>query len=249
MSDAPYKYGAVLLDGDEVVGFFGTIYSYRYFEGKKYLYLTFSTWCADVKYRMHIFSGIKTLCGTADIIGDFTPNAPSREIMTKMFGFSYVNDSALIFQTMSFLSESKVNLKFIHDFSELSDSEQRKIFMGHQKYGVKCAEFELNGERCCIFYYVHKRRRWKRRVPWFWLVRTVKVFNRRLFTENIHEVVRKIQKHEGCFVQFWIDDIFLDGKFSHYLYSRKQVHRLIKTNKAVNIKPDLLYSELAILDI
>ena len=249
LADVPYKYGAVLLDGDNVVGFFGTVYSYRYYEGKKYLYLTFSTWCADVPYRMNIFSAIRTLCDTADIICDFTPNAPSREIAVKMFGFKYVNDSTLIFRPVPFLSRNKVTLKFIHDPSELQDNEQRIIFTDHKPYGVKCAEFERNGEKGCIFYYLYKCRRWKRRIPWFRQVRTVKIFNSRLFTENLHEIVRKIQKHEGYFVQFWLEKTFLDGSFSHYLYSRKQVHRLIKTNKPVDIKPDLLYSELAILNI
>ena len=34
ISDVPFKYGAVVLDGDNVVGFFGTIYSYRLIDGK-----------------------------------------------------------------------------------------------------------------------------------------------------------------------------------------------------------------------
>ena len=249
ISEVPYKYGVVLLDGNNVVGFFGTIYSYRLIGGKKYLYLTFSTWCADVEYRMHTFGAVKKLCASADIIGDFTPNPPSVAMETQMFGFRYADNKCFIFRPVPTFSGRKVNLRFINDSSELKDPEQSAIFADHQKYGLKCAEFERNGEKGCIFYSLHKRRRWKRRIPWFRLVRAVKIYNSRLFTENLREIVRSIQKHEGFLVQFWIDSSFVDGEFSHPLYSEKEIHRLVKAKEGINFKPDLLYSELATLDI
>lgn len=198
---------------------------------------------------MHIFGMLKKLCTTADIVTDFSPNEPSREMLTKIFGFRYADNKCFIFRPVPMFFGRKVNLRFISDSSELKDPEQSAIFADHQKYGLKCAEFERNGEKGCIFYYLHKRRRWKRRIPWFRLVRAVKIYNSRLFTENLREIVRSIQKHEGFLVQFCIDSSFIDGEFSHPLYSEKEIHRLVKAKEGINFKPDLLYSELATLDI
>ena len=245
ISDVPFKYGAVVLDGDNVVGFFGTIYSYRLIDGKKYLCLNFSTWCADAEYRIHTFSALKKLCATADILTDFTPNEPSREIITKMFGFKYAETKCFNLCPVPLLHSAKVSVRFINDPSELKDPEQSAIFAEHQKYGLKCAEFERDGERGCIFYYFHASRKLKL----YRIVRTVKIYNRKLFTENLREIARKIQKHEGFFIHFCVDSCFIDGKFSCPLYFVRKAYRCVRTKENINFQLDFLYSELSMLDI
>ena len=247
VSDVPFKYGAVLAKGKDVVGFFGTMYSYRHIEGRKLLWLVPALWCIDPEYRAHIFKVTSELYKTADIVLDLTPIETYQEIDTKLFGFYYFNDKVFVFKPVPILKRHKVNIKFFHEASEISDTEDQIIFRDHERYNcdIRYVSFECNGETGSAFYV----RRYFRRFKLIWKkLRIVSVSNRKLFTSHLHEILWKIQKHEKFLALVEVDAHFTEGNFHHPLFTTKHVDRLMFSKEKLNIKPDFLYSELSMFN-
>ena len=74
-----------------------------------------------------------------------------------------------------------------------------------------------------------------------------KVVNSALFSQNLHEIVWKIQKHEGMFVEFDVDAAFVGANISHPLHITKPVHRLIFSREDIPQQYDFMYSEMSML--
>ncbi|MBQ9629941.1 MAG: hypothetical protein IJR43_11885 [Synergistaceae bacterium] len=244
LSDVPFKYGAVLVDKSNVVGFFGMIYSYRHIEGQKLLVLAPTTWCIDPEYRAHIFTVTAKLYGTADIVLDLTPIKSVLEMDIKLFGFNYFNDKLFVFKPVPALKKHEVNVKFFHEDSDIPDTEHKIFFKDHENRNIRYVSFECSGGTGSLFYkrrYIRKFNRpvWKK-------LFVVSVSNKKLFTSHLHEIVWAVQKHEKFLAAVEIDSHFTEGDFYHPFFNTKHVDRLMFSKEKLNIKPDFLYSELSI---
>ena len=246
--DIPYRYGLVILDGNNVVGYCGATYSLQNIGGKKRLYVCFSTFAVDEAYRFYIFPATKELCKTAEVLTDFTPRESMRRLFVESFHFQQVNDKQIIMPPVPSFS-GKVNVKFIDRVEDINDPEQRQIFADHKPYGVKCCLFSRNGEEGCIFYMSGWRMRWKRRIPCWKRVVVLKVFNSDLLSQNLHEIVWKIQKHEGFYVMCNIDAAFINADTPLPLHITRTVHRLIFSREEIpdDYNYDFMYSEMSML--
>ena len=244
--DIPCKYGLVLLDDDNVVGFFGATYSYQNIGGKKRLYACLSTFAADQDYRFYVFPAVNELCGTADVITDFTPRESMRRLFVERFHFQCINDKQIImYPVPSFSNRVKVN--FTNHAEDINDPVMRKIFIDHEPYGVKCCLFERDDEQGCIFFSSKWRMRWKKRIPFGKIVNIFKVSSKDLFSKNLHEIAWKIQRHEGICAKINIDAAFLNENFSHPFCITKPVHRLMFSREEVPHEYDFMYSECSTL--
>ena len=136
------------------------------------------------------------------------------------------------------------DVKFFHDSSEIPNYEHQKNFKDHEQRNIRYASFERNGETGSLFYI--RRYIWKfGRIVWK-NIRIVSVSNKKLFTQNLREILWKIQKHEKFLVTIELDSHFTDGKFHHPLFKTMHVDRLRFSREKLNIEPDFLYSELSI---
>lgn len=246
--DLPYRYGLVLLDGGNIVGYCGATYSYQNIGGRKRLYMCMSTFAVDKDYRFYIFPAVKELCASAEVVTDFTPRESMRRLFLERFHFQQMNSRQIImFPVPSF--SRRVSVEFISREEDIYDSQMQKIFADHEPYGIKCCQFERDGEKCCIFYSSAWRMRWKRRIPCWKKITVLKVVNSDLFARNLHEIVWKIQKHEGVYAEFDCDAAFIGSDFSHPLYIERPVYRLVYPNEDSAYKYDFMYSEFSMLKI
>lgn len=246
IKDCPFKYGAILLDDETVVGFLGLIYSYQEQQGNRYVYLTSTTWAVDEDYRIYLFKIIKKVYSYADVISDFSPITSIKEVLIKIFKFKYLDKSTLIFLPIPYLTFSKIKCIFIYNKNAFYDEKNKMIYENHKKYGVKCIEIKYRNENSCIFYTVaHKE---KKGIKFNW-IHILYVENSNLFAKNAHEIIWRLQKKEHAFLN--CDKRFFgNNNICYPKYWTKSADRLYLNKMMKNeIKVDLLYSEYAMLGI
>lgn len=244
--DIPYRNGLVILDGDNVVGYCGATYSYQNIDGKKRLYVCFSTFAVDEDYRFYIFPAVKELCTTADVITDFTPRESMRRLFVERFHFQYLNDKRIFMLPVPSLS-NRVKLRFIDKAEDISDPQQRKVFLDHNGYNVKFCTFERDGEKGGMFYCAKWYMKWKKRIPCGRRIDVLKVYNSALLSRNLREIAWKLQMHEGVITFFVCDAAFLGENFSHPMKISRPVSRLVLSREDISQQYDLMYSELSTL--
>ena len=170
-------------------------------DGKKRLYVCFSTFAVDEDYRFYIFPAVKELCTTADVITDFTPRESMRRLFVERFHFQYLNDKRIFMLPVPSLS-NRVKLRFIDKAEDISDPQQRKVFLDHNGYNVKFCTFERDGEKGGMFYCAKWYMKWKKRIPCGRRIDVLKVYNSALLSRNLREIAWKLQMHEGVITFF-----------------------------------------------
>lgn len=245
--DNEFTHGVVILNSDaKVVGYLGFIFSLRFYENQKYKYLSPSYWAIDEKYRFYLFQVLKKVFKNVDVIGDFTAIPSVEQVLKTIFKFKTIGDELYQFLPVPYLGRSKIEIHW-NKSNELPVLEQKEL-LDHEIYGVKCAQINTKtvDENTLVFYRVFNASI-KRRIP-VKCVQVLKVTNPSLFTRYAHEIIWKIQYREKSLLQ--CDSIFFNSRVEHPLKRTKKIVRqfLIKPYLSQNIRPDFLYSELAILN-
>lgn len=244
--EVPYKYGVVLLAGEEVVGYLGFIYSKRLgTNGKKLIYTSGTTWAIDEGYRIYLFKAIKRALAPVAVAADFTAIAPVQATLTKVFKFQSLDQNIYEFFPFPSLSHT-VKVTSIFKETEIKDLQARTAFRDHQPYPVYCAEARKGDKSSYIFYKVKKRVKTKL----FGHQRCVIVLgisDRDFFSRHAHEIIWQLQKkekaHLRCDSRFFQKNLFYYHGFVKHHWSRLFLN---KTDLPVFV--DYLYSEVAMLD-
>lgn len=243
-SGTGFEHGGVLLDGDEVVGFLGMIFSKRRENGYDYIYANPSTWAIDKGYRIYDFSFSKKLYGLANVISDFSAGNPELEKAVKYFKFQKYDCESFVFKPTLLGS----NLKLVMlDINSITDGQIRKEFMDHKKYNVDCIKLiDKNGNECTFFLQCRKMQNSRINAK---CVRVLKCSDYTFLSNNIKSVIRKLVLHYRAFY-IKVDSRFINGSSEIMKMRYYVVHGNTLLLDKCNIieKPlDLLYSEEVIL--
>lgn len=243
--EVPYKYGMVLMNENQVVGYCGLIYS-KYHEdgGEPLVYVNPTTWAIDEKYRLQVFKVTKEMLKTADVVGDFTSRKSMEEMCTKVFKYEYLDN-----QTIRFLPIPKVisHMKsmVIKDIHQIHDESVKSKYLDHKKYGVKVIRFSRENQDCYVFYKIMHLKIKGINTKW---ARILDISDNDFFAENIHGIMWKIQCTDKCLSE--VDRHFIgEREFKHPLFKYSNAHRLVYELDKIKNKEKFsyLYSELAML--
>ena len=159
-----FPYGYAMFDGNEVVGFLGTMFSERTFKGRKAIHCNIHTWVVDDEFRSRLGAAgkgagrhlIAPLIEMKDVlITAFTPS-PRSKVSCERSGFVPLDEKQVVVPLpMSFFLRTPKKSKTIrfvaaHELSEILTGEDRQIFADHKD--LPCRHFLLindsNGEYC-----------------------------------------------------------------------------------------------------
>lgn len=246
--DSAYKYGAVVLnEKNEVVGYLGFIFTLRYSKNKSYKYLSSSYWAIDEGYRFYLFQILKKIFNEVDVVGDFTPIPSVEKVLKTIFKFNTVSTVLYQFLPIPYVLKKHVILSKCGE-NDLSTFEKCE-FQDHEQYNVKSIKvIDIYKNMSMIIFYKVFNARIKERLP-VRCIQILKIIGANLLVLYTHEIVWKMQKLEKALLQ--CDSIFFNGQECIYPFKRiKTVPRqfLNKKNKELDIQPDFLYSELAMLN-
>lgn len=246
--DSQFQHGVVVLNEQHnVVGYLGFIFSLRESKGKKYKYLSPSYWALDDGYRIYLFQILKQVFKQADIIGDFTPIPSVEKILKTIFKFKTISTELYQFFPVPYFFKNHVLISKC-DEQDLSKIEKQEI-QDHQTYDIRCVKIKdiQNNNSMLVFYRVFNARI-KRILP-VRCIQILKLSGSNFLSLYTHEIVWKLQKQEKALLQ--CDSIFFaDKEFNYPLKRIKIVPRQFfnKKNNELDVQPDFLYSELAMLN-
>ena len=239
----PYKYGMVLIENDEVIGYCGLIYSKIEIDGHKLSYVNTTTWAIDAEYRLYVLKATKEMIKTADIVSDFSAIDSMEEMNRKMFKYRYLEQEIYKYLPSPAFSR-KLKKRIIKREDEINTLSERNKYIDHLPYGVKCLKCELDEDDCYVFY----RRTYSKikninNVPY---IQVLDVSNYRLLSDNLKEIVWYLARKEKAL--FEIDSRFLikdliDSKPSKI----SKTHRQVRGSLPDTYVMSNLYSEMAIL--
>lgn len=179
-------YGYVLLEEDNVVGFFGMIY-YRVKSknGKIYSVANPTTWAIDNKYRIYIFQVTELLCKETDVVIDVTPSYKELIIEKNMFGFQDLSLKKIRFFSMKIVDGKKCFIKKVNSSSDIIDKEVCKKYLDNVKYEIKCIEMvnEIN-RRCYVMYNIVFAKNHQKERDVIKIARVLGVSDCNIFNEN-----------------------------------------------------------------
>ncbi len=265
LKNLPYLQGLVILDADQVVGYFGVLYSVRSWKNQSVICANPTTWMLDEPYRLHMFRAIKMIFQGADVVVDFTPRKSVAEVLEKVFKFQYYERECVRLYPVPYLCEDSIELRFLSADAKGLDISLRKEYLDHSfREGIGFVFYctKNSNEKGYIIYRVMPEGgKW---------IRILKVTNKPLFARHAHEIIWKILRREcydGCAddmqalcrvmelmqdrkrVCVECDRNFFGGEtICHPLYRGVEVRRMILNKTDLEIEnPDMLYSELAVL--
>lgn len=189
VGDIPFNYGAVLLYGKNVVGFFGSIYAERNDGKKKYIVLNCSTWCIDEGYRMYLSVALKMLFRYADVITEFTPRKSVEEYLANIYRFNYLGRETVRLYPVPLLESNYIiHIDFSDDGWKIEQCSLLDLYHDHKKYDVKVAHFSIGDDHGYVFY-----KKMNYRGEWLLIL---KIDNPRLFAQHAHEIIWRLQRKE-----------------------------------------------------
>lgn len=246
LEEAPYKYGVVLLAGDNVIGYLGFIYEKRQVQGKTLLYTSGTTWAIDEGYRIYLFSAVKKAIKNADVVLDLSAIGPVRETMIKVFKFRIFDDTIREFPPVPSLQRS-VTVKNIIRAAEIGDFAVKREFTDHVPYPVFCVKAETGEDACYLFYKTKERVKTK----YFGRQKCVEILsvsNKKFFSRHAHEIIWQLQKKEHAHLRC-DSHFFDDGVLRYHGYVKHNGKRLILNKTGQDIPIDYLYTEFAMLGV
>ncbi len=186
-ADGLFEYGKVLVDHEEVVGYLGAISAERTICNKKVIVSNLTTWAVDKGARGAFMSQLDDLYLVPDIVIDLTPNRSSMLIEKNFYGAEQYEDRLYRILPVPYTGENQVSVKWIND-ERIEDEIIEKEYGDHKQFAdIKL--IQIDGEsRCYIFYKImHSNGEW---------IKILKVTNRELFSEHLHEISWQIFEKE-----------------------------------------------------
>lgn len=193
------NYGYVLLEDENVVGFFGMIYYRLKSEsGKFYTVANPTTWAIDDKYRIYIFQVTEALFKEPDIVIDATPSYKELMIEKKMFGFMDLSLKKIRFFSMESQNKENCYITKVSSSSCISDDDVYKKYMDNVRYGVNCIEIvnELNMKCYVMYNIVFAKKHLENDGDVIKLARVLSVSDIKMFNDLFSKIFNYIKKNE-----------------------------------------------------
>lgn len=244
------NYGYVLLEDENVVGFFEMIYYRLKSEsGKFYTVANPTTWAIDDKYRIYIFQVTEALFKEPDIVIDATPSYKELMIEKKMFGFMDLSLKKIRFFSMESQNKENCYITKVSSSSCISDDDVYKKYMDNVRYGVNCIEIvnELNMKCYVMYNIVFAKKHLENDGDVIKLARVLSVSDIKMFNDLFSKIFNYIKKNEKVSAME-CDSMFIENnEILMREHEEKQYTRIKKYNTECDIKNfDLLYTEIAL---
>ena len=249
---APYNFpGYVLEDDQEIVGFFGTIFSQRTINGRQYNFCNTSSWVVNENYRSHSLLLLLKIHKLKNcIFTNFTPSSVVYPILKKL-GYNDLSSEKLLFRPSLALS-SKLKIQS-SNFESILNEDEIQIYNDHKQYN---ADFlvALSNEGHCLIVLKKKKytpailKKIAGNVISSHLGEIEFISNPNVFNLHFREILFKsalIFKLTGLTIykQFLSDSLIKKGQ--PFTTHRRYLYKGDIAEKSL----DTLYSEIFILDI
>lgn len=237
-SSIPFWHGAVALDGDKIVGFFGLIYANRIINGEKKLVLNATTWTLDPGYTLYVISATKKFFLGMENITDFSA-LEQLVTLNKRFGLKVVDEKSYFFRK----PKSKcLGVTKIVEANDIKDLIILQEYKDHIRYGVKCITYTTTlGLQEYIFYIVNHRQIDFFKLSWAFIVKATDPSS---FSQRFNDIANSI-----CSIEK-VPYIQVDSHFMTSVPCKpikiEAVNRMVKGNIGSNV--DYLYSEYCMAD-
>lgn len=243
--DFPYKYGAIILDDNKVVGFLGCISAIRYAPEGRYISTSGTTWAIDDGYRIYMFKGMKLAFKNADFIIDLTPIPSVEAALRDVLKFNVISNIMYRYYPIPrFLG--KTIIAVINSGADIDDSLVRKEYNDHAIYSVKCLSVYSEGKRSYVFFSVRKR--YIKGIFPICIARILKTTNKDYDWDTWKNVIWSIQKKYALIVE--CDEHFVKCVPPEVPYIKRiKTKRYVKNHCLYNIDIDYLYTEYAVLSV
>jgi acetoacetyl-CoA synthetase len=176
------NHGMLLLEGDEILGFLGTIVSERQVDGRTLKICSLCTWVVKESARNLglnlLFSVIR---GGYDVVTDVTPSFRVLEVLEKM-NFKVLEDAFVLVPPLplpSFAAGSKLKSAAAVSAADLGENEA-VLYTDHQNFHCSHYVLQAGGKQC----YFIAMRKVRRNIPFAWVQY---VGDAELFAAHIHK--------------------------------------------------------------
>lgn len=238
--------GYMLVDGDKVVGFLGTIFSKRYLNGREYKFCNLSSWIVKPEYRAKSMSLLRPILQLKDYTITNLTGMPALYNLFKKLGFKDLGLYRFIFPPLPpvrLIGGRKCHV--IEDpnvIDKLLSENELIIFRDHINYECIHLIIESSIGNC----YVVATRVLRRGLPFIYIHY---INNIHVLKENIYRVILQIlMKYKSLGII--IDERLLKGhKFA--LAIKNEVPNF-KVYKSLSLNPediDNLYTEFILLNL
>jgi hypothetical protein len=237
-------FGYFLLDGEQVVGFLGTLFSRRQINGTPHNFCNLSTWIVKEEYRgmslMLLFEALKQEGFT---ITNLTSNKVAG-ILTRL-GFK---DLALTYSMVlpimlpAFLLPG---LKVIEDKQAIEEQiigDARNVFLDHREMKCRHMLIQGHGNQCYLIFDIIK----KKRLP---VMRIHHISAPNWFAKNAYRISPAACRHTRTFGMLVNNNLLRRNRIWN-AFQMKQLHRMLyKSDTLTSEDIDMAYSELQLFGL
>ena len=238
------KIGIVLVHKTNIVGFIGTIYSYRYFNNLEYRFCNLTTWIVEKNYRNYSLQILlKTIAKKKTIYTAFTAS-PSAGKIYDALGFKKFDKELRIVPVFGALQSIFNNYKIITKkeliIKHLNANELKLHYDHENHFGISIL-FKTRNDQCFILIK-------KTKIKFLTFARVHYISDIEIFNKCCGGITLKIAYYFRV-IGLIVDSRYLRQGYSKIMtYKKLLPHPLIyKSNLSINI--DTLYSEIFLLNL
>lgn len=146
-------FGFVLVNGEKIIGFLGTIFSTRFINGQEKKFCNLSSWVVDNQYKKHGLSLFLPVLELEDYTITNFSSAEKTYIISKKLGFEDLeSDFRVLYPSFNLLSLSrKAEVVFDHQLIiRTLSAKDLKIFEDHKKFKCVHILIKSGGDYCYL---------------------------------------------------------------------------------------------------
>ena len=243
----PFGYNLINKSG-KVVGFLGTMFSYREIDNKKVLYCNLHTWIVDEKFRLDFFSNNKEILQPIFAYKSCFFAKPAKPLI-KIFLRNFNMLVTKMKYRLNFLLQFKNLFNTTHiiitekdpNFQQYLNEDSKKIYLDH--ISLKCKKFliiENNNVKNSIFIVALKKRK-KFLFDVLEIVYCSNTERLKNIWSNVSLKIAKIFKVIFCGQYYLNED---DCIFPNFKLIKEPSYEVVIKDLPYDFKFDTLYSEL-----
>jgi len=256
-----FKHGAVLLDNDKVVGYFGMIMSRRSINGSSYICGSPTTWAIDEGYRFFFYEALNTILDKDVKWFEYSPRKSVAEALKLLYGFKLIGQKQFRLVPVP-TDNNECEVITVEDISVIEDEIILREYIDHKDLrGIRLAMIASNHSRDNSFLFYKTFDEDSTRI------RILKISRPEVFANHCSEVIWKLYNNEfypnsksydvivkimdGLYNKEKLcvecDDFLLNGNMlNHPLIKERAVTRLCRPAES-EMTADLLYTESSLL--
>jgi len=251
-------FGYMLKDDDEIVGFFGTIFSERVLNGEEVKFCNTHSWIVDQRYKSKGLLLLNKIHKLKDhVLTNFSASEGPLKIMTQFGWEKIAYTNSIVFNgPEAFLKRGDKIVVKNDDIENHLSGEDLKVFRDHKKLNCNHALF-LEGDNKVYFvikevsYFPARLRFIQKILPFSFKMGQIYYVSDIQCFRNYFDIIKKELCRKFKWIGVIIQDQLIEGikhiKSKKY-YKKRPV--LIKSNTDASFSNlDLLYSEIFLLDL